>query len=610
MYSIQTQRKARAKSVIEKRTTRSVSGSNMADVSVATGRTSRSKSTSRTAPQSKQTSAKSLQSLTDTLKEITLSKSISDMKPISEVMKPDSEVKLDIEAPSTKDHSDKHSNSMSKMVGQAKTNLLQPPSGDSLVILEPNNCDIATLVQAINTMQNTIRDSHVQLSTTIETKFDSLKEKIDYLHDRFDRQDQSLQTMAAGMIDRSELLKIESTINTVAAQADQNFEDIHRDLFEMRSAVEFLRTDNLRLKQKVAALDEKQNLAEIKDRRFSLTIEGILEVKDKDTKTLLIDKLNNEAEADLTTEELISVKRLGKVTKYKKNRTISVVVRDENARNKVLKTRGKLKVEVANTSIWINEELPASYRRRKSMLRDLVMLAISKKHKAKIDKGGINLDGKLYLPHEFHKLPGGLQPHDACSRNTENGGLAFATEWSPLSNLFQADFRYEDMWFVSADQCYNYQRALFEDQDDIAETLLVTTDPSQCQKLGESFPESDEWIAKREEIMTEIIGAKFDQNDICMKILKDTEDATLYDASYDHFWGINLSLHAKDTIEEKGKGQNKLGCILLALRDGLIEGQSTHSDQQSATSDINPSSIHSAEDLSVQTRGEDTDPSP
>lgn len=81
-------------------------------------------------------------------------------------------------------------------------------------------------------------------------------------------------------------------------------------------------------------------------------------------------------------------------------------------------------------------------------------------------------------------------------------------------------------------------------------------DPIQCQKHGESFPESEEWINKREEVMAEIIFAKFEQNPDCMQVLEDTEDMVLYDASYDPFWGINLSLHAKDTIAEKGTGEN------------------------------------------------------
>lgn len=611
MASIQTRRKARAESAVEKSPLPAPTDPNMADTSTASSmkatKASRSKTSTRVSSKTKPASAKSFQSLTDTLKDMMLSKSAPDSKSVSETELTDAKSKLDLDLDDspTEGQNGKHVGSMTESIDQ--TGPVYLPGNDSFVHLEPTNCDMATLIQAINSMQNTMCDTHMQLATSIELKFDSLKDKLDYLHERFDRQDQSLQTVAARMIDRSELSKIESTLNTVAAQADEKFENIHQDLYEMRSAVEYLRTDNLRLKQRMAMLEEKQNLTEIRDRRFSLTIEGILEVKDKDTKSLLIDKLNSDAEANLEDGDLVSAKRLGKVTKYKKNRTIAVVVRDEVARDKVLKTRGKLKSEVVNTPIWINMELPASYRRRKSMLRDLVKLAISKKYKAKIDRGGINLDGKLYLPHQFHKLPGGLQPFNACCKVTENGGLAFATEWSPLSNLFQAEFCYEDVWFLSADQCYSYQRALFEDKDEIADSLLVTTDPIQCQKLGESFPESEDWNEKREEVMTAIVCAKFAQNSMCMEVLKDTEDATLYDATYDHYWGINSALHAKDTFEEKGKGQNKLGCILLALREGLIglaEGQLPDTDQGSEASNISYSSEQSEERPSVQSQEE------
>lgn len=58
---------------------------------------------------------------------------------------------------------------------------------------------------------------------SIESRFDLLKARIDNSHERFDNQDQSLRDLAAGMIDRSELLNLESTLNTLAAQADAKF---------------------------------------------------------------------------------------------------------------------------------------------------------------------------------------------------------------------------------------------------------------------------------------------------------------------------------------------------------------------------------------------------
>lgn len=211
----------------------------------------------------------------------------------------------------------------------------------------------------------------------------------------------------------------------------------------------------------------------------------MLESKDKDQKDLIIEKLNHDAEVNLAEGDILSAKRTGKVTKYRKNRPISLLVKDEEACDKVLKACGKLTPEIINTSIWINEEIPQTYRRRKAMLRDLVKMAQAQKYKAKIDQGGINLDGKLYLPHQLHNLPEGLQPKDACSKVTDDGGLAFASEWSPFSNPYRTNFTHHGIWFNSVEQCYQYHKANAEGHEDTAELILSLTDPYQCKKEGE-----------------------------------------------------------------------------------------------------------------------------
>lgn len=238
-----------------------------------------------------------------------------------------------------------------------------------------------------------------------------------------------------------------------------------------------------------------------------------------------------------------------------------------------MKARGNLKVEIVNTPIWINEELPQIYRRRKAMLRDLVKLAQSKKYKAKIEQGGINLDGKLYLPHQFHTLPQGLQPKDVCCKTTDDGGIAFASEWSPLSNLYRVDFKHHGIWFNSVEQCYQFRRANAEGFEDIAEYILSLTDPYKCKKVGDEHKESKEWeeVCIRE--MTKIVSAKFDQNDELRQFLCETE-GPLYEATTDDYWGIGYSLRAKEALTGESNGVNNLGKILVALRDSLIENQS------------------------------------
>lgn len=123
---------------------------------------------------------------------------------------------------------------------------------------------------------------------------------------------------------------------------------------------------------------------------------------------------------------------MGKAMKSKRSRNISFTVLDDTVRDKILKCQGKLSVEIPNTPIWINEDVLANYRRRKSMLRDIVKVATAKKYRAKIDQGGVNINGKLYLPHQFDCLPVGIRPQDIMCKTTVNDGLAFASKWAQL----------------------------------------------------------------------------------------------------------------------------------------------------------------------------------
>lgn len=108
-------------------------------------------------------------------------------------------------------------------------------------------------------------------------------------------------------------------------------------------------------------------------------------------------------------------------------------------------------------------------------------------------------------------------------------------------------------------------------------------------KIGVEVGESAEWEATSESIMTDIDAAKFQQNGKLEEYLCNTENSPLFEATHDEFWGIGLSIRAKDTIEEKGKGQKKLGLILMALRQTYLDAQSTASECT-----VSQTNLHSA----------------
>lgn len=368
------------------------------------------------------------------------------------------------------------------------------PPGMQPVFVRPGDANIASLTDAINSMHQMMFSMQSQLTMNIERKLSSLETQVVELHTKIDKQDVTFREMAQGMVSKSDMTRLESTLANVASQADTRFQEMDQELEQLRTIVKNSELERTRLHNRLSLVEEKFSLSEIKNKRYFLTLEGIAEVKDgdkdkdkdkakvkdidpKDLKTLVIDKFKQDADISIAPAEIVTIRRVGKIAKYRPTRPIHLTVRDDEARNKILSARGKLSMELAQTPIWINEDLPATYRRRKSMLRNLVKIAQEKKYKAKIDQGGISINGKLYLPDSFNKLPFGIRPQDASQKATVNGGIAFASEWSPLSNMFRTELLYHGILYHSAEQCYQHQKALFVEDEENAAIVLGLTDP-------------------------------------------------------------------------------------------------------------------------------------
>lgn len=127
------------------------------------------------------------------------------------------------------------------------------------------------------------------------------------------------------------------------------------------------------------------------------------------------------------------------------------------------------------------------------MLRDLVKLAIRKGHNAKIESGGINLDGVFYPPQAFPQLPDDLQPHHTRVLTNSKGNIIFSGEYAYLLNMYSCNFTRNQILFTSAEQCAQFEKAQFHDEDHKAHRILTTNDPFVCKQIGDDIERSPEW---------------------------------------------------------------------------------------------------------------------
>ena len=77
------------------------------------------------------------------------------------------------------------------------------------------------------------------------------------------------------------------------------------------------------------------------------------------------------------------------------------------------------------------------------------------------------------------------------------------------------------------------------------------------------------WDAKRDEVMRTGVRAKFVQHPELRKQLLETGDRMIGEAdARDLYWGIGTSVTSeKSKHPEKWRGQNKMGKLLMELRD-------------------------------------------
>jgi ribA/ribD-fused uncharacterized protein len=150
----------------------------------------------------------------------------------------------------------------------------------------------------------------------------------------------------------------------------------------------------------------------------------------------------------------------------------------------------------------------------------------------------------------------------------------FFTDASPFSQWYRASFVVDDHTFSCAEQYMMYGKAqLFADAATAAE-ILAADHPRQHKALGRKITPFDDatWRRNREAIVLAGNRAKFTQNPALLAQLLATRGTTLVEASpYDQIWGIGLAANDPRAADPaQWKGQNLLGKILTALRDGLL----------------------------------------
>lgn len=134
---------------------------------------------------------------------------------------------------------------------------------------------------------------------------------------------------------------------------------------------------------------------------------------------------------------------------------------------------------------------------------------------------------------------------------------SFRGEYGWLSNFFTTYIDYDGFTYKNAEAAFQAQKTL----DPIVRTSFTRMSGAEAKRQGRRVDLRPDWDQVKDRIMLEIVAAKFDQNRELAEKLIATGSRDIVEGNdwNDTYWGVC-----------RGRGQNKLGRILMAVREKLV----------------------------------------
>ncbi len=151
---------------------------------------------------------------------------------------------------------------------------------------------------------------------------------------------------------------------------------------------------------------------------------------------------------------------------------------------------------------------------------------------------------KDYIVHDEHNVKG------------------FFDEYRWLSNFHPCPVEYEGVVYPSSENAYQAAKIVVEQRE-----AFVNYTPAQTKRLWKSFTPLDrtdaEWLARKYDVMYEILVDKFSRNEDLKAMLLATGSKYLEETNHwsDKYWGVYY---------KTGEGQNNLGKVLMFIRSKLV----------------------------------------
>ncbi len=136
--------------------------------------------------------------------------------------------------------------------------------------------------------------------------------------------------------------------------------------------------------------------------------------------------------------------------------------------------------------------------------------------------------------------------------------MTFRGQYDFLSNMYSCEFEWDGRKYRNSEAAFQSAKSLdAAERDRFSELSGVV-----AKREGQKVRLRSDWQIVKDEIMEDVVRAKFLQNPELLRRLLDTGDLELVEGNrwHDKYWGVDLMT---------GQGENHLGKILMKIRAEL-----------------------------------------
>ena len=320
--------------------------------------------------------------------------------------------------------------------------------------------------------------------------------------------------------------------------------------------------ENKLIKEKLLALD-------VYIRRENLKFSGLME-DDNESALQCQKKIYGlfKNQLKIVNSERIEFQRCHRLSRKTDGKTRDRIVRFLKFPDR--QTIWNAKNHLKGSNIIVHEDFPPEIDQRRARLFPIFIAARSQNMKASLIADKLTVNGKKYNTETLDLLPLSIQPKSLATKRDEDIVMFYGRD-AFLSNFYPSNFTMDAKKFYTVEQYYQYKKACAAGDQDTADLIMKTMDPSEHHRMARKFG-TDVWNNQTAvEIMEEGVAAKFTQNPELKALLLDTGTKQITECNkYETFWANGLSLHDQNSSNRNmWRGKNHLGNILVKVRDDL-----------------------------------------